>query len=149
MASKADFTEQEWETLEKGVTGPALLVSLADRGFFDSFKEAGAIGKHLSEARKNNPNPLIQELAGGVRGTGFGLRASTEELDRETTETLTSATSILQTKAPDDLPAYRDFVLGVAQSVAAAAKDVGAAETDALDKIKTTLETGSSAPPVA
>ena len=148
MASKTDFTEQEWETLQKGVTGPALLVSLADRGFFDSFKEAGAIGKHLSDARKNNPNPLIQELA-EVRGTGFGLRTSTEELERETTETLTSATGILQTKAPDDLPAYRDFVLGVAQSVAAAAKDVGAAETDALDKIRNVLETGSSAPPVA
>jgi hypothetical protein len=140
MASKADFTEQEWETLQKGVTGPALLVSLADRSFFDSFKEAGAIGKHLSDARKNNPSPLIQELA-EVRGTGFGLRTSTEELERETTETLTSATSILQAKAPDDLPAYRDFVLEVAQSVAAAAKDVGASETDAIDKIRAALQT--------
>jgi hypothetical protein len=148
MASKADFTEQEWETLQKGVTGSALLVSLADRGFFDSFKEAGAVGKHLSEARKNNPSPLVQELA-EVRGTGFGLRTSTEELEKETTEALTSATSILQAKAPDDLPAYRDVVLEVAQSVAAAAKDVGAAETDALDKIRAALETGSSAPPVA
>ena len=84
-----------------------------------------------------------------MRGTGFGLRTSTEELERETNETLASATSILQAKAPDDLPAYRDFVLDVAQSVAAAAKDVGAAETEALDKIRNVLETGSTAPPVA
>jgi hypothetical protein len=140
MATKADFTEEEWETLQKGVTGSGLLVSLADRGFFDSFKEAGAVGKHLSEARKNNPNPLVQELA-QVRGTGFGLRTSPEELEKETTEALRSATGVLQAKAPDDLPAYRDFVLEVAQSVAAAAKDVGAAETDAIDKISAALQT--------
>ncbi|HEX2433627.1 MAG TPA: hypothetical protein VHI55_06710 [Gaiellaceae bacterium] len=140
MATKADFTEEEWETLQKGVTGSGLLVSLADRGFFDSFKEAGAVGKHLSEARKNNPNPLVQELA-QVRGTGFGLRTSPEELEKETTEALRSATGLLQAKAPDDLPAYRDFVLEVAQSVAAAAKDVGAAETDAIDKIRAALQT--------
>jgi hypothetical protein len=140
MATKADFTEEEWETLQKGVTGSGLLVSLADRGFFDSFKEAGAVGKHLSEGRKNNPNPLVQELA-QVRGTGFGLRTSPEELEKETTEALRSATSVLQAKAPDDLPAYRDFVLEVAQSVAAAAKDVGAAETDAIHKIRAALQT--------
>ena len=94
MAGKADFTEQEWETLQKGVTGSALLVSLADRGFFDSFKEAGAVGKHLSEARKKSASPLIQELA-QMRGTGFGLRTSPEEVERETTEALNAATSTL------------------------------------------------------
>ena len=140
MAGKADFTEQEWETLQKGVTGSALLVSLADRGFFDSFKEAGAVGKHLSEARKKSASPLIQELA-QMRGTGFGLRTSPEEVERETTEALNAATSTLQAKAPDELEPYRDFVLEVAQSVAAAAKDVGAAETDAIDKIRASLQT--------
>jgi hypothetical protein len=75
MASKADFTEQEWETLQKGVTGSAMLVSVADKGFFDTFKEVGALTKHLSEAKKNSESALIQELA-EVRGTGFGLTAS-------------------------------------------------------------------------
>jgi hypothetical protein len=37
--------------------------------------------------------------------------------------------------------AYRDFVLAVAQSVAAAADEVGATETEALGKIKAALET--------
>jgi hypothetical protein len=140
LAGKADFTEQEWETLQKGVTGSALLVSLADRGFFDSFKEAGAVAKHLSEARKKSASPLVKELA-EVHGTGYGLRTSPEELESETTQALNSATSILQQKAPDELAAYRDFVLEVAQSVAAAAKDVGAAETDAIDRIRASLQT--------
>jgi hypothetical protein len=146
MAGKADFTEQEWETLQKGVTGSGLLVSLADRGFFDTFKEVGALGKHLSEARKKSTSPLIQELA-EVRGTGFGLTSSPDKVESETIQALSSAISTLQAKAPDDVQAYRDFVLEVAQSVAAAAKDVGAAETDAIDKIRAALQRASTSGP--
>ncbi len=138
MAGKADFTEQEWETLQKGVTGSALLVAVADRGFFDTFKEMGALTKHLSQAREQGETPLIKELA-QVRGTGFGFTDSPQEVEKETTEALRSAVGTLQAKAPDEVQAYRDFVLQVAQSVAAAADDVGASETDALEKIKAEL----------
>lgn len=141
MAGKADFTEQEWETLQKGVTGSAMLVAVADRGFFDTFKEVGALTKHLSQAREKNETPLIRELA-EVRGTGFGLTDSPQEVESETTDALRSAVSTLQAKAPGDVQAYRDFVLDVAQSVAAAADDVGASETDAIEKIKTGLQAG-------
>ena len=43
MATRTDFTDEEWAALEKGVMGSGLLVSLADRGFFETFKEAGAL----------------------------------------------------------------------------------------------------------
>jgi hypothetical protein len=49
MAGKSDFTEEEWETMHKGVTGAGLLMSVSDRGFLDSFKEAGALARHLAE----------------------------------------------------------------------------------------------------
>ena len=139
MAGKSDFSEQEWETLQKGVTGAGLMVTVADRGFFDTFKEAGALADHLGDAHTKSQNELVRELA-GVRGTGFGLRASPDEVERETTEALRSAVGILQAKAPDDLPAYRDLVLEAAQSVAAAAGDVAASETAALEKIKAALQ---------
>jgi hypothetical protein len=138
MAGKSDFTEQEWEALQKGVTGSGLMVAAADRGFFDTFKEMGALAQHLSEAREKSASPLVKELA-AVRGTGFGFTSSPQEVETETTQALSSATSTLQAKAPDELQAYGDFVLDVAQSVATAAKDVSAAETDAIDKIKTAL----------
>ena len=51
MAGKADFTDAEWQTLEKGITGSAMLVSLADASFFDSFKEVGALASNLGDAR--------------------------------------------------------------------------------------------------
>ena len=70
MAGKADFTEQEWETLHKGVTGAGLLVSVSERGFYDSFKEVGALAKHLAGARKDSSSQLVRELA-ETRGTGL------------------------------------------------------------------------------
>ncbi|HEY9377014.1 MAG TPA: hypothetical protein VIQ02_07970 [Jiangellaceae bacterium] len=139
MAGKTDFTTEEWEGLQKGVTGAAMLVALADRGFFDTFKEVGALAKHLAEAREKSTNPLIKELA-AVRGTGFGVTSSPQEVESETTQALRASMTLLQSKSPDDAQAYRTFVLDVAQSVAAAADETGATETVAINKIKAALD---------
>jgi hypothetical protein len=139
MAGKADFTAEEWETLQKGVTGAAMLVSLADRGFFDTFKEVGALAKHLTEARTKSTSPLIKELA-EVRGTGFGFTSSPQEVETETLQALRSSMSTLQSKAPDDAQAYRDFVINVAKSVGEAAKETAATESDAIGKIEAALQ---------
>jgi hypothetical protein len=140
MAGKADFTAEEWEALQKGVTGAAFLVAVADRGFFDTFKEAGALAKRLAEARSKSTSPLVREVA-EVRGTGFGFTSSPQEIENETVQALRSAMSTLAAKAPDDASAYRDFVLDVAQSVAAAADETATAESNAIDKIKAALAT--------
>jgi hypothetical protein len=141
MTSKADFTEDEWEALQKGVTGAGLLVSASDRGFFDTFKEAGALAKHVNEARESHDSELIRELA-GLHGSGFSLTTKSDEVEKETQEALRSAVGILRQKAPEDLEAYRSFVLDVSQSVAEAAKGVGAGETGAIEKIRATLDEG-------
>ena len=138
MAGKADFTEQEWETLHKGVTGAGLLVSVSDRGFFDSFKEAGALAKHLAGARKDSSSQLVRELA-ETRGTGFGVRSSPAEIESETLEALRSAVATLESKAPDEVEAYKSFVLDVAQSVAEAADGGSEAEGAVVEKIRSAL----------
>jgi hypothetical protein len=139
MATKTDFTEQEWESLHKGVVGAGLLVSTSDRGFFDTFREAGALAKHVADAKQSSSSELIRELA-EIRGTGFGRRSSPEELERETLEALRTAKTTLEAKAPDDLESYRAFVLDVAQSVAKAAGGGEAAESTAIDKVRSALE---------
>lgn len=138
MAGKADFTEQEWETLHKGVTGAGLLVSVSDRGFFDSFKEAGALAKHLAGARKDSSSQLVRELA-ETRGTGFGVTSSPAEVEGETLEALRAAVATLESKAPDEVEAYKSFVLDVAQSVAEAAEGGSEAEGAVVEKIRSVL----------
>jgi hypothetical protein len=139
MTGKSEFSEQEWETLQKGVMGAGLLVSLSDRGFFDTFKEAGALAKHLSSAREGHQSELVRELS-QVKGTAFGLTAQPDEVEGETIEALRSAVSILQAKAPEEVDAYRSFALDVAESVAGAAKGVAAGESGAIEKIRSALE---------
>jgi hypothetical protein len=138
MASKADFTDQEWEQLRRGVTGAGLYVSLADRSFFDTFKEAGALAKHLREARGGSESQLIRELAEGG-GTGFGLTSSPDEVERGALDSLRSAIASLERKAPDEAGAYRSFVMEVARSVADAAGGGEKGESEAIGRIEAAL----------
>lgn len=138
MATKADFTAEEWESLQQGVTGAGLLVSLSDRSFFDTFKEAGALGKHIAQAKQRNSSELVRELA-GIHGTGFGLTSSPDAVESETLAALQSAKRTLESKAPDELESYRQFVVEVAQSVAHAAGGGETAEGGAIEKINAAL----------
>jgi hypothetical protein len=139
MAGKADFTEAEWQTLEKGVTGAAMLVSLADSNLFDTFKEAGAMAGYFDAARKTSDSILVRDLA-ATHNSGFGMRTSPQELESGTLAALGSSLATLQTKAPDEIPAYRAFVLELAETVAKAVSGVAPAETAAIEKIRATLE---------
>jgi hypothetical protein len=138
MATQADFTEEEWDTLQKGVTGAGFWMTIADRGFFDTFKESSALAKHLAEARKSSESTLVRDL-GATKGTGFGWKSSPEEIEAQTAAALGSAVQILEAKAPDELDAYRSFVLDVAESVGAAAEGGETAEAGTLEKIRAAL----------
>jgi hypothetical protein len=137
MAKKTDFTEQEWEQLRKGATGAGLLVAASDRSFFDSFKEAGSLAKHLAGGRSDE-SELVRELA-GERGSGFGVRSSPQELEDETVEALRGAVSTRQAKAPDEVDAYKAFVVEVAEAVGKAAGGGEAAEAETIETIRAAL----------
>src|SRR4051812_13878203 len=119
MATKADFTEDEWKTMQRGVAGAGALTAIADPDFTDSFGEASALGKFLAGQRQSNESALIRDLA-AVHGTGFGITTSRDEIETGTMEALRSAVATLEQKAPDELAAYRELVAGVAQHVAEA-----------------------------
>jgi hypothetical protein len=137
MAGKSDFTEEEWEQLRKGATGAGLLVATSDRGFFDSFKEAASMAKYL-EGSHEADSQLVRELA-SERGTGFGFTESPKEVEAGATEALRAAAETLRAKAPDELDAYRAFVLELAESVGKAAGGGDEAEAAAIEKIRAAL----------
>jgi hypothetical protein len=132
------LTQSEIETLRKGATGAGMLVAVSDRSFFDSFKEAGAMAKHLVAARSGSESAVVRELAEG-RGTGFGLTASPDEIESGTLEALRAARELLQAKAPEELDAYRTFVLDLVRSVASAAGGGDEAEAAAIAKVEAAL----------
>ncbi len=140
MAGKADFTKDEWDALEQGVTGAGMLVSVAHRDFTDSFGEAKAIAKHLA-AHSDSDSELVRELS-GTHGTGFGLVASPKEVQEGTISSLTAAVTVLGEKAPDELDPYRALVLDVANAVAEAKGGVQEEETAAIEQITVALGSG-------
>jgi len=142
MATKADFTDEEWKAMQEGIAGAGMYVAIIDRGFFDSFKEASALAHHLREAQQHSDSVLIRDLAAG-HDKPFGMTASQQEIEQSTEATLKQAVSILEAKSPEDLDAYKQLVLDVAQSVAEAAKGVSDQENQAIDHIRAAL--GSSA----
>jgi hypothetical protein len=137
MAGRADFTEQEWDELRKGATAAGLLVSVSDRSFLDSFKEASSFAKYLLESRDDD-SQLVRELA-SEHGTGFGAVATPSEVDAAADDALRAAVQTLRSKAPDEVESYRAFVLELAQAVAGAAKGGDEAEATAIERIRAAL----------
>jgi hypothetical protein len=132
------FNDSEIETLRKGAMGAGLLVSVSDRGFFDTFKEAGTLAKHVAAARGSSESAVVKQVAEG-RGTGFGVTTPPSEIESGTLEALRSSVRLLETKAPTEVDAYRSFVLDLARSVAAAAPGGDEAEAGTIAKIEAAL----------
>lgn len=124
--------------MQEGITGAGMFVALVDRGFFDSFKEANALAHHLRDAHEHSDSTLIRDLATG-HDRPFGLTASPDEIEHNTIAALEQAVATLTSKAPEELPAYRQLVLDVAESVAAAAKGVSPQENSALGRVRAAL----------
>jgi hypothetical protein len=133
------LTETDIDTLRRGAMGAGLLVSVSDRGFFDTFKEAGTLAKHVAGARSGSDSAVVRQIAEG-RGVGFGVTSSPTEIESGTLDALRAAVALLQQKAPDEVEAYRAFVLDLARSVASAAPGGDEAEAATVSKIEAALQ---------
>ena len=132
------LSQSEIETLRKGATGAGMLVAISDRGFFDNFKEAGAMAKYLAAAKSGSQSDVVRQIAEG-HGTGFGFTASPQELESGTLDALRSAKEVLEAKAPQELAAYRSFVLDLVRSVSSAAGGGDEAEAATITKVEEAL----------
>src|SRR3954465_591508 len=139
MAPTQAFTEAEGATLQRGLTGSGMLVSLSDRDFTDSFGEASAMGKYLSRQQLASPSELMREVA-KTHGTGFGLTTSPDKLRNETMSALHEALAAFDAKAPSEAEAYRQLVIGLAEAVAnAKGGGTSALESSMITEIRVAL----------
>ena len=129
MATRQDFSDEEWAAFQRGITGSGMLVSISDRDFTDSFGEAGALGKYLAGQQVAGSTEFVREVA-KTRGTGFGLTASPDEVRGQTVEALRSSVALLEAKFPDEVEPYRALVIGLSDAVANA-KGGGTSDVEA------------------
>src|SRR5262245_15829973 len=142
MTGKADFTEQEWDLVQEGPPIAGVFAAMASSG--GSFRESWALAKSYAEAQKQ---PGDGELIDALVAEAPPLKRydSQQELEQEGLERLREAVRLLEQKAtPEEVQAYRAFVLEVAHKVALAHKEEGTAvsqeEQDAIDKLSTVLD---------
>jgi hypothetical protein len=138
MATKMGFTAAEWETLQWAVTDTMSYVSMADPGFWDTFKEATAAAKFMAQVKTTEADVLVRELAGDVK-IHRDKAVTAADMAGAVCTRVSEAARLVAEKAPEDLDSYKRFILGVAQVTAEAAKGVDAAETVAIEHIKDAL----------
>ena len=140
MTSKALFTDDEWTVLEWAVTDTMTYVSLAEASFWATFKEATAAAKFMAHAKADTASPLVHDLAGSVKlGHDKRMTHDKAHLAEEAVKRIHEAKKLVAAKCPDDLDAFKEFIMGVAQATAAASKGVGPHEKEALRKIEGAL----------
>jgi hypothetical protein len=121
MATRTDFIDEEWDTLHRGLTGAGMWVAVSERGFSSTFKETGAMAGFLAHQARESSSQLCRELA-AVKGTGWKVSSSPEELRQGTLQALQASVAVLESKSAQDLDDYRELVLALARRVSEAGR---------------------------
>ena len=143
MTGRGDYSEDEWNTLHRGLTGAGMWVAVSEKGFTSTFKETGAIASFLAHQASEADNPLIRELA-ATKGTGWKVSSTPEELRQGTMAALKESLDLLQAKDAESVGAYRDVVLALAHRAAEAAPGGEDVEGNVINEIAAVLGDQSS-----
>ena len=138
MATKANFTPDEWKTLLQSPLIVGIGVSAADpSGLFGMLKESMASARALLQAKADpNADELVKAVAGDFEtseGRGFaqeGVKAMLAgakpvDIKAKAVAELSAVSALLASKAPADAVAYKTWLAGIAKAVAEAAPEGG------------------------
>jgi hypothetical protein len=135
MATKADFTADEWNQIQRAPFMAGLaVVAASPSGPFGVVKELFAVGKMLGEVKaQGSSNELIKALVADIE-TGARELSAPAELKGKTPdqvksyaiESVRQVAALIEKKAkPDETQGFKQWLVAVAQKVAEAAKEGG------------------------
>ncbi|HEY5540588.1 MAG TPA: hypothetical protein VIL41_03935 [Coriobacteriia bacterium] len=141
MATKSDFTAEQWQALVFAMEDTMMLVSISNGAkFFESMVEIGATAKFMAEQSRGSRSTLVRDLASGA-----GMRRDRDltrdpaNLEMAGLSRIAEAVAVVTDVAADELDAFKEFILGVADAAAEARNGVDDQESNAIDKIKSAL----------
>jgi len=156
MTSKADFNAEEWDKVVEGPLLAGLRVVTADKG--GKIRESLAMGKVYAEARRQaGESELLEALVTSQPALDQERARAAGDVGTAVREGLGQGLAILKQKAtPEEVEAYKSFVVAVAEAAAKAhkeggfigigGKEVSESEQAALDEIRAILEAGGDGP---
>ena len=135
MATKTDFTADEWNQIQRGPFMAGLaVVAASPSGPFGVMKELFAVGKMLGEVKmQGTSNELIKALVADIEAGAKDLNAPAE-LKGKTSDQVKSyaidscrqVALLAEKKAkPDEAEGFKQWLVSVAHKVAEAAKEGG------------------------
>jgi hypothetical protein len=148
VTGKSAFTEEEWQAVLEGPSIAGMLVLTAESG--GSFRESFALAKAYAEARQQHgEGELLDEIVSAKPQFDRHRYGTTEALESDGPQRLREAVAALESKAaPEEVEAYRGFVVSAARRVAEAHKEhgerIGPAEEAALERIGESLGGGGA-----
>jgi hypothetical protein len=154
VTKKADFNAEEWATVVEGPLLAGMRVVGATRG--GTIRESLAIGRVYQEARQaHGESELLDELVASPPSIDAQRLQGGGDIAAVSGERLREALGLVAEKAtPEEVEAYKQFVVTVAQAAAEAHKEGGFAgiggkpvsdeEQAALDDIRALLDAGTS-----
>ena len=143
MTTKAAFFPEEWNVVLQGPPTAGMIVITAAHG--GMFRETIAMSKAYTEARaQHGESELLDEIVAAKPHVDHTRYHSAEELKDHGLGQLRDAVALLERKATSQECAdYRNFVLTLANKVAAAHREggqsVSPAEAEAIQEITAAL----------
>ena len=149
MTKKADFNAEEWPTLAEAPLLAGMRVAAAGRG--GTLRESLALGRTFAQARQQHgDSELLDELVSSPPSIDPDSLRELGDIGSASSQRLRTAVQLLEQKGtPEDVEAYRGFVLSLAEAAASAhqeggflgvgGQEVSDEERQALDEIRSTL----------
>ena len=140
MATKTDFTPEQWEALAFAVTDAMMFVSVANGPhFWESMSESTAAARFLVDQTKTSPSTLVRDLAMDAGHHRDKTVKDPTQMEAITLERVSAAAGIVAGVDPEELEAFKGLVLGVADAAAEAKNGVDEQESAAIEKIRVAL----------
>ena len=128
------LSDQERATLKRAAFGAVYLVTNADPGFLSMLRESVAASGAFT-----GTTGLVRDVltTGGMPQLP---RRAPDRAEAQVLPALRESITILRTKAPGEVDAFRAAVLDASQRAAEATNGVNAAERAVLDKVRAALD---------
>ena len=137
MATKEEFSAEEWEAISDGPVYAGFMIITASKG--GTIRETFSMSKAWAEARQRQGQSELLDAIAAEKPKLDQKPGTAIELRNAGLQMLQQAVESIEAKSPDDLDAYRSFVTGLAQRVAEAHEEhgekVSPGERSVLDEI--------------
>jgi len=138
MGIRENFMDEEWQKLLSIPYALSLTIVTAAPSFLGAFSESKALLTEPTKLAASSGSDLVGILSGEMQSKAKELIKQQQDQIKhdqsgfrsKTIEACTSASEILSKTMPDEVIAYKTWVLAIGQKVAEAAKEHGVAVSE-------------------